>query len=298
MDPQSEHEALQRDWKSAALNYLDSGDGFQAHITAKEATREHPGDAEAWYIRAQASLELDKAGDALFEINEAIRLNAEDPRFHGALGDIHCGAEDWLRARAAYERAQALDPGSPLYAIGIANTYAGNNLELAIPIYEKAVRDYPNVPYFRENLAGALLDSITEQWSEFADGSRSITNEAQLELSRQVLKRIENLDLRADEFAEVRTHIAEIRRLVDRAAQVKWYGSDHIVAYLVASGAGLLTFFIALGSGSGGLAVLALLATAAVVTGYVLRHRMPDWKWTQRSVSQSVRRTGLQAPGR
>ncbi|MFE3259451.1 tetratricopeptide repeat protein [Nocardia sp. NPDC059091] len=297
MDPQPLSGDTRPDWNSIAQDYLDRGDGFQAHMAAREATHQRPGDAEAWYIRAQASLELDNGNDALFEITEAIRLHSGDPRFHCVLGDIHCGARDWTRARAAYERAQALDPSSPLYAIGIANTYA-DNLELAIPIYEKAVREYPGNAYFREHLAAALADSITDRWSEFADGGRCITNQAQLDSSWKVLERIADLDLRAAEFSEVRTHIAEIRRLVERAAQVRWYGSDHIVAYLVATAVCVLTFLIAAGAGDGGLGVLGLLGGVAIVTGYVLRHRMPEWKWTRRSVSQSVRRTGQQDPDR
>lgn len=297
MEPQPVPGETRQDWKSIAQDYLDRGDGFQAHMAAGEATHQRPGDAEAWYLRAQASVEIDNGNDALFEITEAIRLNPDDPRFHCVLGDIHCGARDWIRARQAYERAQALDPGSPLYAIGIANTYA-DNLELAIPMYEKAVREYPDNAFFREHLAAALAESITDQWSEFADGSRSITNEAQLDFSREMLQRIANLDLRAEEFTEVRTYIAEIRRQVDRAAQVRWHGSDHMVAYLVAAAAGLLTFLLVAGAGNPGLGVLALLGTAAIITGYVVRHRMPDWKWAQRTVSQSVRRTGRQAGGR
>ncbi|RBO96381.1 tetratricopeptide repeat protein [Nocardia puris] len=294
MDHKPLPDDTQRDWTSIAHEYLDSGDGFQAHMAASEATHRHPGDAEAWHIRAQASLELDNGSDALFEITEALRLNADDPRFHGVLGDVHCGARDWVRAREAYERARALDPGNPLYAIGVANTYVDKDVELAIPLYENAVRDYPDVAYFKEGLAAALADSITDQWSEFADGSRSITNEAQLAFSRETLARISTLDLRGEELAEVREHVGEIQRLVDRAAQVKWYGSDHVVAYLAATGVSVLTFLIALGSGNGGLALVALVAVAAIVTGYVIRHRMPDWKWTQRTVSQSVRRTGRQ----
>ncbi|MRH87656.1 tetratricopeptide repeat protein [Nocardia sp. SYP-A9097] len=297
MEPQYLSGESHPDWNSIAQDYLDRGDGFQAHMAAQEATHQRPGDAEAWYIRAQASLELDNGNDALFEITEAIRLCSDDPRFHCVLGDIHCGARDWVRARAAYERAQALDPRSPLYAIGIANTYV-DNLEMAIPIYEKSVREYPDNVYFREQLAAALVESITDEWSEYADGGRGITSQAQLDFSRQVLKRIAGLDLRTAEFADVCTHIAEIQRLVDRAAQVRWYGSDHIVAYLVATSVCVLTFLIAVGAGAGGPAVLGLLGVAAIVTCYVLRHRMPDWKWTRRSVSQSVSRTGRQDPDR
>jgi predicted Zn-dependent protease len=286
-----------RDWKPAAQEYLDSGDAFQAHMAASEATGSDPGDAQAWYLRAQASVELDNDNDALFEITEALRLDPGDPRFHCVLGDIHCGARDWVRARQAYEQAQALDPSSPLYAIGIANTYA-DDLESAMPIYEDAARRYPDNTFFRERLAAALADSITAGWSEFADGSRSITSLAQLEFSRELLQRIATLDLRAEEFAELRAHIAEIRRVVNRAAQVRWYGSDYVAVYLGALGACLVALLFAAGTGNGGVEILAFLGIAGIVTGYVLRHRMPDWKWTRRTVSQSVRRTGLQDTAR
>ncbi|WP_019932840.1 lipopolysaccharide assembly protein LapB [Nocardia sp. BMG111209] len=296
MEPQPLPGETSQDWKSIAQDYLDRGDGFQAHMAASEGTHQHPGDAEAWFLRAQASVELDHGNDALFEVTEALRLDSTDPRFHCVLGDIHCGARDWVRARRAYEQAQALDPGSPLYAIGIANTYA-DNLELALPIYEEAVRKHPDNAFFREHLAAALADSITDQWSEFADDSRSITNEAQLDFSREMLARIAELDLRGEEFTEVRAHIAEIRRVVDRAAQVKWYGSDHMAAYLITVAVCVVTFLVAIGTGEGGLGVLAFLGIAGTVTGYVLRHRMPEWKWTRRSVSQSVRRSGRQPEG-
>lgn len=286
-----------QDWTSIAQGYLDDGDGFQAHMAATEATQRSPGDAHAWYIRAQASLELDHGSDALFEITEAIRLEADNPRFHAVLGDVHCGAEDWTRARQSYQRAQALDPSTPLYAIGIANTYLDTDPDLAIPIYEKAVGDYPDVALFREHLAAGLLESITAGWSEFADGSRSITNETQLAHSRQLLARIARLDLRGEDFTEIRGHIAEIDRLVDRAAQVKWYGSEHAVAYLLGVAGSVLAIVIAFAAGSGAVALLAASGTVAIVTGYIVRHRMPEWKWTQRNVSRTVRRSGLQPLG-
>ncbi|MCP2278423.1 hypothetical protein SAMN04244553_3626 [Nocardia amikacinitolerans] len=282
-----------RDWAAIAEGYLDSGDDVQAHMAAKEATNRQPDNAVAWHIRARASLRLDKRADALFEVNEAVRLGPHVAEFYATLGDVRCAETDWRRAREAYSRAKALDPANPFYAVGIANTYV-DDLDTAISIYEDAVRENPSNLYFREGLAVAVAESITEQWSELADGGRAITSAAQLEHARRGLARLDSLDLSGPEFDEAREQVDEIRRLADRATRVQWYGSDHMGAYLLGTGVAITLFLIGIAAGNGGLGFLAVLLGAGIVVLYVRRHRMAGWQWMRRQVSESVRRTGLQ----
>ncbi|MGV9674042.1 tetratricopeptide repeat protein [Nocardia sp. NPDC003482] len=282
-----------RDWAEIAQEYLAGGDDTQAHRAAQEATNQRPDDPVAWHLRAQASLSLGRQADALFEVNEAVRLSPYVAEFHATLGDVRCAEQDWPRAREAYSRARELDPANPAYAVGVATTLV-DDLDTAVALCEEAVREHPSNTYFRECLVAALADSITEGWSELADGDRAITNAAQLRHARERLARIATVDLSEPEFEEVRAHLDEIRRITDRAERVRWYGSDHMAAYLGGMAVAVVAFLIGTGSGSGGLAFLAVLVGVGIAAVYVGRHRMAGWRWTRRHVTDSVRRTGLQ----
>ncbi|CAM3804357.1 tetratricopeptide repeat protein [Smaragdicoccus niigatensis] len=286
-----------RNWLAIAEEYLSAGNEMQASYAAREATTQQPDNPQAWYIRAQASMAQDLVNDAQFEISEAIRLNPNDPRYLSILGDIYIDGGNVLRAREAYEKAQKLDPTNPFYAVGIADTYP-DNPELQIPIYERAVAENPGIDYFTMGLAIALFNRTWGHLSRLADGSRIITNVAQIESGRATLARIRALNLPRDLDPEFAAGLAELSRIVDGAERVRWYGSDNMAGYGGGLAVATIAMLILFGGGDGGLGFLAMLTVAGIIAIYVVRHRMPEWKRHSKIAPKATVRSGLQVGAR
>lgn len=289
-----------RDWLAVAREHLFAGRPAQAHLAAREATGARPADAEAWYVRGVASGLLDNAADAEFELTEAIRLDPAEPSYHCELGDLLRSHGLAARAQAAYQRASDLDPENLFYRVGVAASLTGQGkLAEALPILERAVEADPGNELFAYHYAIALADSTTEQWSQYADGSRSILTGAQLALTQRNLATIRRLPVNDP---ELRNHLDEISVHGERAGRVSWHGSSNLVAYgvgfFVALIAGISAFGMASQSAGAALVGVLLLGLAVLIPYvFVRRHRMTGWAWEARQSPDFVRRSGLQGPG-
>jgi tetratricopeptide (TPR) repeat protein len=287
-----------RDWVAIAREYLDSGNASQANYAAREATTQQSENPDAWYVRGMSSHILSNNADAEFELGEAIRLNPNEPTYHCEMGDLYSSADQAPRAQQAYQRASDLDPSNLFYQVGVASSLtAQGQAGQALPILKRAVDAVPDNDLFKFHYTIAMLDSTTDQWSHFADGTSSIINDAQLAMTRTNLRTVSALRVTDPDLKE---HIDEISRLADKAETVKWFGSDNILGYLgglaVAFVGMLISFGIASG-GSGGAGFFGFLFLVAIVlipVIFVSRHRMPGWKWDQNHVPAFVRQSGLQ----
>lgn len=281
-----------RNWVEIAAQYLAEGKPSQANYAAREATSQDAENPEAWYVRAVSSHLMQNLADAEFELSEAIRLSPNNPVYHCELGDVYSSAEQWSRAQQAYQRASDLDPSDLYYQVGVAAMLtAQDQPDAALPILEKAVEQEPDVELFRFHLAVALADSMTGKWSQYPDGTRSILNEAQLELSKTTLQRIAALQVTDPELVE---HIDEISRWVRRAERVTWYGSDNLGIYAGGMVVSLIGLFF-LGNPSTVLIGLAGLTGIILIPAlFTTRHHVPGWRWDQRRSPEFVRKSGLQ----
>lgn len=290
-----------RDWVEIARQYLDSGNASQANYAAREATTQQSENPDAWYVRGVSSHILNNYSDAEFELGEAVRLNPNEPTYHCEMGDLYSSADQAPRAQQEYQRASDLDPGNVFYQVGVASTLtAQGQAGEAVPILKKAVDAIPDNDLFNFHYATAVLDSTTDQWSHFADGTSSITNEAQLALTRTNLRTVGALRVTDPGLKE---QIDEISHLADEADAVKWFGSDNLLGYLgglaVAFVGMLISFGIASGGngGAGFFGFLFLVALVLIPVVFVSRHCMPGWKWEQKHVPAFVRQSGLQQIG-
>lgn len=284
-----------RDWVEITRQYLADGNPSQANYAAREATQNDSDNPEAWYLRGVSSSMLNNAADAEFELSEALRLDPNNASYHCELGDLYSSAEQWPRAQQSYQRACDLEPGNVYYQVGIATMHnAQDRPDLALPILEKAVAENPDAELFRFHLAIALADNLTNQWSVFGDDTRSILNEAQLNLSKSTLQRISSLNV---SDPELREHLDEIDRVVGNADRVRWFGSDNMAVY----GGGLLVSFIAVFFlGNSSTVLIGLLGLAGLVAIPVLffkRHHVAGWVWDNRNAPAYAKKTGLQPTG-
>ncbi|WP_040796460.1 DnaJ domain-containing protein [Nocardia higoensis] len=281
-----------RNWLEITRQYLADGTPSRANYAAREATQNSPGDPEAWYLRGVTSSMLDNVADAEFELSEALRLDPNNASYHCELADLYASAEQWSRAQQSYQRASDLEPGNPYYQVGVATMHcAQERPDLALPTLEQSVAVNPQVELFRVHLAIALADNLTNQWSQFGDGSRSILNHAQLELSKTTLQRIKSLNVTDPELTE---HLDEIDRVVGNADRVRWYSSDNLLVYAGGMLASLIAVFFLADPSTALVGLVGLAGLIGIPALFVKRHHVAGWVWDSRNAPAYAKKTGLQ----
>jgi cytochrome c-type biogenesis protein CcmH len=136
--------------------------GMAAAVGKVEAhLAEHPDDGRGWEVIAPVYLRLGRMQDAVNAYAAAIRLSGESAPRLSAYGESLVAANDGVisaDARAAFERAAALDSGSPKPQFYLARAAEQDgDLASARVRYEAlaaaAPADAPWVPFVREQLA-------------------------------------------------------------------------------------------------------------------------------------------------
>jgi predicted Zn-dependent protease len=103
--------------------------------------------AYAKYDDAQKAAAAKDLARARTLVNEAIRLEPREARFHGLLGDLDLAAKNPKAALANFEKARTLDPGyfKPQVQSGIAHYMLGNR-NAAEPLLQRGMELLPNAP--------------------------------------------------------------------------------------------------------------------------------------------------------
>lgn len=255
-----------RDWLVAARQYFEQNNAHSAYYAAREAIAMNGADHEAWSIRANSSFLMGKYGDAEFEFHEAIRLQPNNAGYHFDLAEAYAARGQLVPALNEYEIALRLEPGNPMYRTAIANIFIHQGApEKALELMEAVVTEYPAVEFFQYYLALALHDVNLTKWSRMQSGTYILTSEAQIRVTQQMSGRA--LKLKYDDKA-LRASLTENLDLAERAEQVKFFHSS-LGGWAFAAFVGVL--LIAYNG-------LGILIIAAVVTLYVVLHRMPVWK--------------------
>lgn len=283
-----------RDWLKIAVEYLDRGNAAQSNYAAREATAQEPENPEAWYFRGVSSALLDHDQDALFELNEAIRLNPNEAPYYAELGDLYRKREAWSDALGAYERASTLSPENAYYTAGagLAHTALGQ-LGKGTALLKDAHERVPHDETVRYYYALSLLERATAGWSRFPDETRNILSEAQLRGTQLRLAEIDQLQISDRDF---QNDVDEVRVYVEQAETVKFQSFGGLAGLIAGEVVTLIAMIIAFNSGGAGafLGVLFLALMVLWVVLFVRMHRVPGWKWNRKQAPAYVRTTGYQ----
>src|SRR5262249_40837414 len=105
-----------------ALSYVQETDGdlMGALASARGALAAEPANAIAWTRRAELELGLGASSQALASAQHALDLRPTLGYAHSVLGFVLLSRLEVDRAIASFERASALDQGSPLPQLGLA----------------------------------------------------------------------------------------------------------------------------------------------------------------------------------
>ncbi|MDT0197334.1 DnaJ domain-containing protein [Arthrobacter sp. AB6] len=292
--PSTETPGAGRDWLQIALEYLSQGNAAQANYAAREATGQLPENPEAWYFRGVSSALVDHDQDALFELNEAIRLDSNQAAYHAELGDLYKKNSDWRDALGAYQRASNLEPNNAYYKAGVGLSYGAlGEVDRGAELLRVAHEQLPDDELVRYYYALALLEQSTSTWSKFHDGTQNILSEAQLNHTKEKLAKIDRLNITDREF---QNDLDEVRVFAEQAESVKFQSFSGLPGLAAGEIATLIAMTIAFNSGGGG-AFLGVIFLGLLVLWPVLfvrSHRVAGWQWNRKQAPAYARNTGLQ----
>jgi cytochrome c-type biogenesis protein CcmH len=128
----------------------------------QEAVKENPEDAEAWYGLGQLQVRVGEAEGALASLRRAAALQPEEADYQAALAEaliLANGGSAGPEARAALERALALDPGNPRASFFLAMSLVEDGrredaLESLIALLRGAPPEAPWLPSVLETAKG------------------------------------------------------------------------------------------------------------------------------------------------
>jgi predicted Zn-dependent protease len=148
--------------------------------------------AYAKFDEAQKAVAAKDLARARTLVNEAIRLEPRESRFHGALGDLDLAAKNPKAALVNFEKARALDPGyfKPQVQTGIAQYMLGNRAAAEQPL-QRGMELLPNAPgaYYLGRVyedKGNTVEAV--KYYKMAAGSKS-------SFSPDAMARLARLDL-------------------------------------------------------------------------------------------------------
>lgn len=283
-----------RDWLKIALEYLSQGNAAQANYAAREATSQQPENPEAWYFRGVSSALVDNDQDALFELNEAIRLDPNQAPYHAELGDLNKKNAAWRDALGAYQRASSLEPRNAYYKAGVGLSFGAlGEVDRGTELLKAAHEQLPDDELVTYYYGLALLEQSTSSWSKFHDDSKNILSEAQLNVTKEKLAQISRLKIDDKEF---QNDLDEVRVFAEQAESVKFQSFGGFPGLAAAEIATFIAMIIAFSSGGGG-AFLGIIFLGLLVLWPVLfvrSHRMAGWQWNRKQAPAYARNTGLQ----
>jgi len=308
-------------WLVRAKEFMAHRDYPSAAYAARQATDHQASHHEAWAVRGRADLLIGKEDDAIFEFNEAIRIQPDEDEYHFDLGSVYESKGNDQQAMRCYERASALAPQKPVYKEAICGILLNSDLpEQALPILDQVHADHPDIEEFTFYLAAALNEASLKSWAQVGNG-RVITKAEQIGPSRDMLTRASQLAFDSD---ELRKTIAANLRLVEWAASrhfrlpgftaAKKTGASSAAAggcSGVVSGcgmvgclmyAGLALLFVLIGAAFRANPVLGILAVGVTGGGFYLMAWRPGWRWNHidaRGITvTSAKSLGTHAQGR
>lgn len=216
--PTTEGTESEKDWLRLTVEYISNGDYSAAAYAAKEATKQHPNNADAWYWKGVASSNLGDVHNADFALHEAVRLNPREASYIVELGDLHRGNSSYADALRYYQQADNIDGNNGYILTCIAACLIGSDRTAdALPVVERAYIIDRSNEFTSYILAIAICDTIGQAWS----GGTTITNMRQLNYTQEQVSKLQSLNV---DDTDLKQQISQLQAIVYEAEEVKFRG--------------------------------------------------------------------------
>ena len=175
-------EALSAGWKA-----FQSGDLAGAEQIYRQAVRQDPSLAEAWYMLGAVNQLQGRTDEAVADYREAIRLLPDFPEACNNLGVALHAQKRSEESVAALRRALALKPDYAEAHNNLGNAlHERGELDEAVACYRRAVAFRPNYPEAYNNLGNALRNQgrLAEAMESYEQALALKPDHADVHLSR------------------------------------------------------------------------------------------------------------------
>ena len=170
-------------------DYLQSGNPKLALKKAIEVTQLDNSNADAWRLRADASMDLEKLDDAEYSLNEVARLAPKDPDTYEELAYLYLDMNQEKRALSNAHKAFNLrDTPRQLVILARFQVSAGE-LREGINNISRAYEDEPEDPWVNSMYLQILDEAYGAQLSRTAKGNLWATNSNQFQLGMNILSK-------------------------------------------------------------------------------------------------------------
>jgi Flp pilus assembly protein TadD len=135
--------------------YADAfGDLAAAEATAKRALAADPNNLAAFTLMARVYFQANNLPAATAEFEKLVEKQPKSITNHTAVGMLYDAQRKTDQAKAAYERALAIDPRAPVAANNLAQIYVdrNQNLEVALQLAQTAKAGLPKSPEVDDTL--------------------------------------------------------------------------------------------------------------------------------------------------
>lgn len=277
-----------------AKSYYRNGQLRNAAYASKEATRSEKDNPNAWYIRAQISLEMNDYSDADFSANQALKLEPNDARIYGVLGDVADRESRYAAAERYFNSAAKLEPDNYYWVGRVAWALSDQERhDEALSLIRSLYNKYPQEKYVKVAYINIALNDIEHAASHSREGSYCFTNKKQIEYARNRMQEIDNIGAPAD-MSDLLERVASHKALIDRAARRKCVPQSaksymsYVIGFLVA------IVFISCFVHNSFLYSVICIALSVALVWVVFEETFPyQWKINQRAMGDEAK-TGLQ----
>lgn len=172
---------------SVGRDYLQSGNPKLALKKAIEVTQLDNSNADAWRLRADASMDLEKLDDAEYSLNEVARLAPKDPDTYEELAHLYLEMNQEKRALSNALKAFNLRDTPRQLAILARFQVSAGELREGIDNISRVYEDEPEDPWLNSMYLHILDEAYGAQLSRTAKGNFWATNSNQFQLGMNVL---------------------------------------------------------------------------------------------------------------
>jgi len=229
------------DLVSEGWRLLVGGSVADAMYLAGKATRQNPGNADAWALSGQAKFRWNELDGAIKDYRRAIQLRPNEASYYFDLGSVYESCKMWREAYQQYERANTIDPSNTMYRAAIGTLLVTQDqYQEGINILEDCLKEEPDNEVYKWYLAVGYTERAYENWTHIGRGERVppgyyATEKAQVDQALAYVEKAQQMEV---EDKEVRQRVLDVRNDISSMLQRKFQGSW--LAALIGIGFGLL----------------------------------------------------------
>nr|WP_301888296.1 tetratricopeptide repeat protein [Bifidobacterium dentium] len=233
---QAENDAARRqaesdttgDFIQDAIDYMDCSQWRNASMAAKEATRQNPKNAKAWFVRGEAAMNLSDYADAAFSLAQADKLDPDNATILCTLGEAYDYEGKPKESEPYFRRAYQLQPNNSYYGGRIAWSLSDQGrLKEALDFCTELYKKFKDDRYIRGTYVNILLNDIEASGHQMPNGTYLYVSKEQLAYAQKRFAEIDSIGVpNGDNYKSMRERLAQDRAYMEKCSHRRftWQG--------------------------------------------------------------------------